>query len=750
MGVALAQSAAPAPEPLALLERARIAAREDRNAESARLFALALGLDPSLQRRYEREYADQLTYSGHASDAVPIYRRVLAREGQGDDAARARRGLALALLWSGQHAAAGLAWDEVRAAAPDDADAAKNLRDALIGAAREAAKADRNVDAADYFGRAAELDPARKDEIWLEYAEQLAYAGRSDPAVVEFRDLLHSVEDMAGNRRAERGQALALLWSGNYEAAIEHWKAILLDDPDDADARQNLMQAYAGAARAAAEENRNRLSADLLALALGMEVDPNPDLELEYAEQLVYSERAQSAVPLLRTFLGRDNLGPDAVRRARRGLALALSWSGDLEASLAEYDKLLLRDPGYREALKGRGWVLLWMDRVAEARDSFEAALAIAPEDEEALRGLAQAQSYLGNQRTASGILSDIIDTASPETRMVAARAALWMGRPDKAYEVLERLIGSSPEYREAGDLIAEINALQRPVSSVTVRASDQSDGLRIDTVDFSQSQMFNRGLTTAGLQFRSITFSPTSGGDVRLTAPGAFLRHRFGDAFELNASVLAGSLDGPGFDHAAISYDAWATYWPGDEVRIDASLGRSYFDDVQSLSANIYMDTIGVSVDYRPLPDLKLTGRVSGGELSDGNSRAFAQVAGERRFRRLGELYAGGKVTYFDFSRPDMSNGYFNPDWYTSVEITTRYERTIGESLQIGGTLSLGYEWQRADTRPIFSAGLRAAYDMGGKVKLVGELSHFDASSLSDGDGFHRTTASANLVYRW
>jgi tetratricopeptide (TPR) repeat protein len=170
-----------------LVEEARQAARENRNAESAELFAKAIAAEPGERPALLREYADQLTYSGQSAEAVVLFREFLSAEHSAEERQRAERGLALALLWSGEAEEAATAWQRILDAAPDDADARKNLREALVNAARAAAARNQNARAADYFARAAAADPARRQEILREYADQLTYAGRSAEAVTLYR-----------------------------------------------------------------------------------------------------------------------------------------------------------------------------------------------------------------------------------------------------------------------------------------------------------------------------------------------------------------------------------------------------------------------------------------------------------------------------------------------------------------------------------------------------------------------------------
>lgn len=114
-----------------LLERAREAARGDRNDESARLFALYLRQQPRERRIILREYADQLIYSGKAERALPLLREVLQWSTDEGERRLAQHSYALALLWSDQHRQAIRAYEEILASDPGNEDALVNRARAL-------------------------------------------------------------------------------------------------------------------------------------------------------------------------------------------------------------------------------------------------------------------------------------------------------------------------------------------------------------------------------------------------------------------------------------------------------------------------------------------------------------------------------------------------------------------------------------------------------------------------------------------
>lgn len=91
-----------------LAAEARAAAHANDNIRAAALFGVAMRYEPARRGEWLREYADQLTYSGNAVIAVPLYREALESvAGESiEEERRTRLGLALALSWAGDFDAA--------------------------------------------------------------------------------------------------------------------------------------------------------------------------------------------------------------------------------------------------------------------------------------------------------------------------------------------------------------------------------------------------------------------------------------------------------------------------------------------------------------------------------------------------------------------------------------------------------------------------------------------------------------------
>ena len=122
-----------------VVRAARDAARNDRNLESADLFGAAILRAPERRGELLQEYADQLTYSGRASEAVPLYREAIVGDAalSADQRLRLRQALGLALLWSDQPGQARAVYEDILRQQPADQGSRRNLARALSWGGRQ-------------------------------------------------------------------------------------------------------------------------------------------------------------------------------------------------------------------------------------------------------------------------------------------------------------------------------------------------------------------------------------------------------------------------------------------------------------------------------------------------------------------------------------------------------------------------------------------------------------------------------------
>ncbi|MFN8179357.1 MAG: tetratricopeptide repeat protein [bacterium] len=198
--------AAAADSARALAQRAREEAARDDHAAAIADATSALALDASLEPELALLVANQLTWADRPAEAIPWYRKCVARDPADRDA---RLGLARALSWVGELDDARAEYERLVAASPGDLDA-------RLGVARTHAWAE------DWGGAARAYAAAvAADSTSVEAGRGLADAEnrRGRPRVAEklYRELLAQDPDDAESRT---GLARALWWMGESEAAL--------------------------------------------------------------------------------------------------------------------------------------------------------------------------------------------------------------------------------------------------------------------------------------------------------------------------------------------------------------------------------------------------------------------------------------------------------------------------------------------------------------------------------------------------
>lgn len=427
-----------------LVYRARDAAHDDRNAEAARLFAEATALDPQRSAAITREYADQLSFSGDAARAIPLYVRYLSAPTLPEaDRLAASKGLAQAYLWADRLPDARAAYAQLAAQYPDVTDYRWSL---LVVSARQNARADQNDDAAAQFAQAIKLDPERSRPILREYADQLSFTQRSANAIGFYRVSLAQPGLTESDRWAiKKNLALAFEWSDHLGEAKGAYEELIAHYPADIDYQWHYLIVRA---RMAAKADNNAEAAELLAKAIALVPAKRQELLKEYADKLTFAGQGKRAIPLYVELLGKElstgtGQAPGTDRAAagkrdvRLAYALALSWTKQQGAALREYRLLADADPDDLEAGMGAAKMQSWSGRQAEAIATYERLERLRPGNAAVQRGLAEAQDWEGHHREAQATLAHLLQRHPNdlEARKLLAQSLVWSGRPDRAIE---------------------------------------------------------------------------------------------------------------------------------------------------------------------------------------------------------------------------------------------------------------------------------------------------------------------------
>jgi hypothetical protein len=471
------------------------------------------------------------------------------------------------------------------------------------------------------------------------------------------------------------------------------------------------------AARAAARADRNREAADLFAQAIQAAPSRRRELLQEYADQLLYSDRAGMAVPLYREALT-ESLPREQQLRSLRGLALALLWSDRPGEARDVYDTLLREQPGDQEARRNRARATSWMGRQRDAVAQLQALLADHPGDDEARVQLAQSQA--------------------------------WMGRSDLAAQTLA---GLRSDREDARKLKAELERARAPRTTFDTSRSRQSDNLDINGTRLGHAVDFAGGRGTAGIRVDRLDYEREDGSDsARVTRPAVHGRYRINDSFEWNGELGQENISPRGGGgRSPTVYATWLTYWPNDLFRFDVSSSRGTFDNLQSLRRGLTSRQYGVSMDFTPTERQRFTARLEKSDYSDGNERRWGQVEGEYRLFSKPETWVGLRHTRFEFERL-LNNGYFNPLSFESTQATFRTSwRPDGPEgrWDLSAQAGLGREHASpGGSKPAYDLSLRAGWRFDPKTRVEARAQRF--SSRTTDSGFARTTFGLSVERSW
>ncbi len=515
-------------------------------------------------------------------------------------------------------------------------------------------------------------------------------------------------------------------------------------------AEEAAASAWIATAREAAQANEHSKSIKAFEHALREYPSKRSEILHEYADQLTYGGRGKEAVPLYREIIDTPGISSDEEKSARRGLALALSWTDQQQPALREYQTLVANNPGDLDALRSVGRVQSWRGQHRRAVEQLENFLAQYPNDSEGVALLAQALDSIG--------------------------------RPDRAKKVLLDHLATTPGDKNAERLLEELARSQRPETLFNYRESHQSDDLRITGWELGQDVQFNDGLTTVGPRFHTYRYDPEDKNEVKpgpdrmfgtpddvpvdssniyVYRPGLHVRHRFNDAIEWNGTGWVDVIDEKNQDDSApFTYDTWLTIWPNDFFRIDVGSNRTTFDNVESLRQNIKATYASVSVDAMPDEKTRLTGRFRWGDYTDGNQQTWWQIEIERRIWNDPRVHFAFRYTGMDFNkffhnsgRP-LNNGYFNPDNYHSWEGRVRAYDELLPDLWYHVEISAGAEDSSGTSAQlIWSAAGGFSYWINDWLEVALQYGFFSSKTASGGGssgGFDRGTGSLTLRTRW
>jgi len=649
----------------------------------------------------------------------------------------ARSGLAYVLLRAGDATGAASLWRTVVAARPQDIDALTGLglvawREGDVDAVRAA------------FGRVIEVDP--------EHATA--------------RDYLARVERGGATLATPTDPADQAWIAGDTARARELYEVRLAQSRDDGTAmlRVALMTAWNGQHRQALtllDELVSRQPADLDARLARARVrawsGDLPGAEGDVLEMLALEPdhpEAVEALALFRTWAG-DFAGAlemyddllaisPAGGMAERQRAQALAWAADYESASAAYRALLERDPDDIDARLGHAQLLAYAAEYDASVREYDRVLELRPLEVRALSGKARTLAWGGRLAAAEGVAREAVSAQPTDAAVWVGLAQIlrWQGRDPDALSALREAARLAPTSAEVLDQLRAVEQAFAPAVRPSAVFEQDSDDNRMLTTTIAASW---HAVPRLGVRARAYRRDLEQGVFTR-TARGVFVSGHY----QLSPGwTIVGGLGGSETDGTSqpsfLEYEFGLTS-PGRNPYVFAlnvtSVGAT---GTAALAQRGVRATEGLlSVRWTPLRPWRVDGSVGIARYSgsESNGRRSAALAVSRPVGRF--FGAGASFSGFSFEK-DLSDGYFDPDFYGVLETTAYWLYRPGRWTVMAEIAPGIQRVQRdGDTGTSLRSNVRVAYGLGPgrEVSLSAGYSSAGLVSFATGQSGYSYTA--------
>jgi predicted TPR repeat methyltransferase len=500
-------------------------------------------------------------------------------------------------------------------------------------------------------------------------------------------------------------------------------------------------------ARVAAENDDHRQAINFYLAAIEKKPLVLSSVAIELAHQYTWAEMPDSAIYWYEYVLLSD---PNDLE-AGLGIARALAWGDRLQESEAYYDSLLASSGDRKnDVLVGRAKTKSWQEDYVSAERTYRQILDEDPQHRDARLGLAEVTLWSGRPRQAQLIYEDLLADDPSDTEAIKGLAAAQeaAGRPDVAVETLEAA-ETADDFSSEKDLFDRRGSVEN--SNTVLYRDNTTDGeyralVILVGVDVAY-------LTRVGVEYTKGRMTQDERPDIDRDQIMIPLSQRISDALAINLS--------PGYqwnrhdpvavppnteqvnDFNLFVWDAYATVFPGDWLRLDIGNSRQTLIIPQTVFRQIHLTTTNAGLDWRISQQVTALIEPSYRTYSDGNAR-FA--VGERlewappRLRlpieERNAITLFQTLEYLNFKK-QLTHGYFNPSGYVQLMGGARLVTGIGKRVTWMISGALGSEKEEGDnwaTTGAFETELQ--FKIGGHGYLKAGYVH-SGSRLQAADGF-------------
>lgn len=436
---------------------------------------------------------------------------------------------------------------------------------------------------------------------------------------------------------------------------------------------------------------------------------PSRDERLKKADSLAKNGGLDEAVALLKD-LATEYPSDFEVRLS---LGRALSWAGDYEGSVAEYNKALELSPGNPEALSGLGRVLSWAGEYDRSIAAYRKSIEAAPRDVDTRKGL--------------------------------SRTLWWKGDLDGALKEIREALSAAPKDDEALEIEERLREEKGPRIRGHYSSSTDSDSNDLKIYGLSGYYFTGRpGRLTFNLNFYEAT---RPGAGANATTIGVKDSIDLTDRLAVTAGLSLVMLEPENDDTVFMAGGLNGRYELSSKTRLSAGYNYSPMLDTVALIEN-HVRTgeyhAALSHDYR---DMTFTALTAYSGYSDGNSSYDMTGTISYRLSERHGIYVGAVSEYKDFSEHTAS-GYFNPPQIFSNSLFLTVEDDIpGTRLSYNADIEAGIQSFSGKTEST------SAIEVGVEWRLTREISldagyKYSRSALESSSGFRFEEVKAGVTY--
>lgn len=318
---------------------ARAKATQKESQKSVEYYEKALAIDPTKRLHILREYADQLTYDSKSDLAIPLYQEILTSSPSDEEKKATLVGLARAYTWRQNYQEAIKTHQLILQIDPN-----YNSYAFFITLAKEAADHNHPQISSEYYLKAIELNPTQKNVLIRDYTRQLSYAGDAQKAIAIDLELLKTDLSPQEKRLIELDLAQAFVWTKQYPLAMERYEALLLDNPNDIEAKKGNAQIYLDYGNFHASKNQHKEALEWYEKALALDPDRRKEILKLIADELKLNSQPDLAIPKYLEILY-CYPSPEMYYQAKIGLARAYIANRQIQEGIALLNEILRENP---------------------------------------------------------------------------------------------------------------------------------------------------------------------------------------------------------------------------------------------------------------------------------------------------------------------------------------------------------------------------------------------------------------------